>query len=135
MVNPYYPQNFRSDLPWTQVIRAGWADGRRYVVPTPQQAETLTQLIAWITSPGAVGLSIPRYWVGLRNGNMAMSCVAGAAHRRPGIYAHTYFGHADGAWLVLYAFLRLEKGLDSGAAYQQAINLAATSRNFVRVSV
>jgi hypothetical protein len=41
-----------------------------------------------------------------------------------GVYAHHYFGHADGSWLILYAWLRLEPGLDPATAYADACRLA-----------
>jgi hypothetical protein len=130
-VNPYYPKYLRSGLAWTQVINAGWAHEGRYVVPTPQQAEAVAQLIGWITSPAAAGLAIPRTWIGRSGSTLAMGRVTGADKLKPGIYAHTYFGHADGSWLVLYAFLRIEKGRAPGQAYAEAMQLATTSQRFV----
>ena len=35
-----------------------------------------------------------------------------------------YFGHADGAWLVLYSWLRMEAGLDPTEAHAQAVQRA-----------
>lgn len=46
------------------------------------------------------------------------------AHTSSGIWAHTYFGHSDGAWLVLYAWLRIEAHYSAKEAYDQAIELA-----------
>lgn len=134
VVNPYYPKFLRSGLPWTRVIEAGWAHEGRYVVPTPQQAEAGAWLTAWITSLAARGLSIARRWIGLSNGRLAMNRVPGADRPNPGIYAHTYFGHADGSWLVLYAYLRIEKKRDPGQAYEEAIEVATTQQRFVTVS-
>ena len=131
VVNPYYPKYLRSGLPWTQVINAGWAHEKRYVVPTPQQAEAVAQLIGWITSPAVTGLGIPRTWIGRSGATVALGRVTGADKLRPGIYAHTYFGHADGSWLVLYAFLRIEKGRAPAQAYAEAIQLATTSHSSV----
>ncbi len=133
VVNPYYPRFLKPGMPWTQVIPAGWAHEGRYVVPTPQQAEALCQLILWITSPSAQGLSIPRTWIGLSGNTLAMGRAAGADKLRPGIYAHTYFGHADGAWLVLYAYLRIEKGRTPEQAYAEAIQLATTRARSIAV--
>ena len=59
---------------------------------------------------------------------------AEASKASPGIYAHHYFGHADGAWLVLYAWLRLEAGLDPAAAYEEAANRATGAKGSVDVS-
>lgn len=134
VVNPYYPRFLRTGMPWTQVIAAGWAHEGRYVVPTPQQAESLCQLIIWITSPNAQGLSIPKTWIGLSGNSLAMGRVPGATKSKPGIYAHTYFGHADGSWLVLYAYLRIEKGRVPTQAYSEAIQLATTRSNRITVS-
>ncbi len=133
VVNPYYPKYLRSGLPWTQVIKAGWAHEGRYVVPTPQQAEAVAQLIGWITSPAATGLAIPRNWIGRSDSTMAMGRMVDAHNLKPGIYAHTYFGHADGSWLMLYAFLRIEKGHAPAQAYAEAIQLATTPRNAVAI--
>lgn len=63
-----------------------------------------------------------------------MNRVPGADRPNPGIYAHTYFGHADGSWLVLYAYLRIEKKRDPGQAYEEAIEVATTQQRFVAVS-
>jgi peptidoglycan hydrolase-like protein with peptidoglycan-binding domain len=133
VVNPYYPRFLKAGMPWTQVIRAGWAHEGRYVVPTPQQAEAIARLIAWITSSSTQGLSIPRTWAGLSGNTLAMGRGSGADRLKPGIYAHTYFSHADGAWLVLYAYLRLEKGRTPSQAYTEAIQLATTPNRFITV--
>jgi hypothetical protein len=53
-----------------------------------------------------------------------MGPVGAAKTVSPGIYAHHYFGHADGAWLVLYAWLRLEAGLSKEDARTEAVRLA-----------
>src|SRR5690606_36552228 len=39
VVNPYYPKYASAKHPWKRVIDAPWAHRRRYVVPTPEQAE------------------------------------------------------------------------------------------------
>jgi peptidoglycan hydrolase-like protein with peptidoglycan-binding domain len=130
VVNPYYPKYLKTGMPWTRVIDAGWAHERRYVVPTPQQAEAAAQLTAWITSP-ASRLSIPRTWIGVSGGRMRMSQVTGADQPRAGIYAHTYFAHADGSWLALYSWLRIERGRTPAQAYQEAIRLATTPNSYV----
>jgi hypothetical protein len=116
------------------VIEAPWAHRNRYVVPTPEQAEATARLLGWLTSPDAEGLSIPRTWIGLDDAHMAMGRVAGADQRRPGIYAHHNFHHADGAWPVLYAWLRLEAGLAPCAAYEEAVRLASGARRSVDIS-
>lgn len=137
VVNPYYPTQLKPGLPWTQTIKAGWAHRGTYVLPTPAQAEAVAQLTSWITSPAAAGLAIPRTWIGLSrtaSGNkLAMNRVTGAGSSSPGIYAHTYFGHADGSWLVLYSYLRLQAGMTPSAAYAEAARLGTTKSNSVPV--
>ena len=132
VLNPYHPELLKPGLPWTKTIEAAWVEKHPnanaqkplYVVPTLAQAETLARLVAWITSPAAKGLAIPRKWVGVANGRMAMGRIPGGDQPAPGIHAHTYFRHFDGAWLVLYAWLRLEAGRAPGEAYDEAVRLA-----------
>ncbi len=124
IVTPYYPMYLGEDQPWKQVIDAKWAHKKRYVVPTFEQAEAACRLIAWLTSKNAVPLEIPRRWVGLKKNSLAMGRLLTGRLPISGIYAHTYFGHADGAWPVLYAWLRIEAGLAPQAAYAEAARRA-----------
>jgi hypothetical protein len=116
VVNPYYPKHLRPGLVWTDTIVAPWAHGDVYVLPTPDQAEQVAQLIWWATSAAAGDARIPDEWPGVTD-FVAMGRVPKA---RRGVLAHTYFGHADGAWLVLYAWLRLKAGMDPATAYSEA---------------
>jgi hypothetical protein len=100
------------------------------VLPTTAQAEAVAKLIEWATSPVS-GLAIPRKWIGLRGTRLAMRKVSGAEKPAPGIYAHHYFAHADGSWLVLYAWLRLEAGLAPEAAFEEAVRRASGARGRV----
>jgi len=134
VVNPYYPKYLKPDLQWSSVIEAPWAHKGRYVLPTPGQAEATVALVRWLTSPEAEGLCIPRCWVGLTDGAMAMGRVPRSRRRNPGIYAHHYFGHADGAWLVLYAWLRIEAGMEPDAAYREATARAVGARRSVALA-
>jgi hypothetical protein len=141
VVNPYVAS--RLQTPWTETIPARWST-KGYVLPTPEQAEVVTALIDWLTRTRSGGLSIPRRWVGELDGHLVMSKLPGAGTPAPGIYAHTYFcptkcgcescredprknpckcKHADGAWLVLYAWLRLEARLPAEEAYRRAREL------------
>jgi hypothetical protein len=131
VVNPYYPFLVRDGLPWQRNIAARWAHKDRYVLPTPAQAEATAALLRWLTSAEAIGLRVPRTWVGVRDGALAMGRLRGASERRPGVYAHHYFGHADGAWPVLYAWLRLEAGLPPAAAYEEAARRASGARRSI----
>ncbi len=131
VVNPYYPKYLKPGLPWSTVIEAPWAHKKRYVLPTPEQAEATSRLVAWLTSPEANGLCIPRCWVGLADGALAMGRVPRSRRSNPGIYAHHYFGHADGAWLVLYAWLRIVAGQKQEAAYREATARAVGARRSV----
>ena len=135
VVNPYYPYLLRDDLPWRRTIDdAPWAHKDAYVLPTPEQAEATSKLIGWLASPKALGLDIPREWIGVDEGRVRMGRVDGGDQRRPGVYAHHYFGHADGAWLVLYAWLRLEVGLPPCVAYEEAVARATGARRTIDVS-
>jgi hypothetical protein len=134
VVNPYYPYLLHDDLPWRRTIFAPWAHRGAYVLPTPEQAEAVALLVGWLTSPKARGLDIPRTWIGVEDERARMGRVHGADQRRPGVYAHHYFGHADGAWPVLYAWLRLEAGLAPCAAYEAAVARATGVRRVVNLS-
>lgn len=123
-VNPYEPQYNKPTI-WTNVIDAPWAAGGKYVVPTPAEAEAVSQLTNWLTSAAANPITIPQLWPGLQGTHtMSMGVIAADKVQNPGIHAHKYFQHADGAWLVLYSWLRLEPGLSPDEAYAKAIALA-----------
>lgn len=121
VVNPYYPRLLKKGLPWERIIDAPWAHEKKYVLPTPAQAEAVASLVRWTTSAPADGIAVPRVWPGLRNGIFALGLVPAAAKPLPGVLAHHYFAHADGAWLVLYAWLRLEVGLAPDVAFDEAV--------------
>ena len=120
VVNPYYPSYLKPGMAWSTVIDAPWAHKKKYVLPTPAQAEAVARFVEWVTSP-ASGLAIPRTWIGLAGTKLAMAEVESAAKLKPGVYAHHYFGHADGSLFVLYAWLRLEAGLAPEAAFAEAV--------------
>jgi hypothetical protein len=120
VVNPYYPSYLKPGMAWSTVIDAPWAHKKKYVLPTPAQAEAVARFVEWVTSPAA-GLAIPRTWIGLAGTKLAMAEVESAAKLKPGVYAHHYFGHADGSLLVLYAWLRLEAGLAPDVAFAEAV--------------
>ena len=123
-VNPYDPKLMPANGPWKDVIQnAPWAAGGKYVVPTPEQSEAVCQLVAWLASPDS-GLSIPLTFTGLSGSKLAMGPTPTGKNISPGIYAHYYFGHADGAWLVLYIWLRLVAGKAPDDARATAIQLA-----------
>jgi hypothetical protein len=129
-VSPYQPNLMPKDGPWSQVIAAPWAVGGKYVVPTKEQSETVSNLLWWMTDPcAAPELTIPQTWIGLKGGTMSLGRVAGADKLSPGIYAHTYFDHGDGSWLVLYSWLRLVAGLSQEDAYAEAVRRATGVRN------
>lgn len=120
VVNPYYPSYLKPGMAWSTVIDAPWAHKKKYVLPTPAQAEAVARFVEWATSP-ASGLAIPRTWIGLAGTKLAMAEVESAAKLKPGVYAHHYFGHADGSLLVLCAWLRIEAGLAPDAAFAEAV--------------
>lgn len=127
VVNPYEPRFLRSGDPWAEVIEAPWAagDARAYVLPTRAQAEAVCQVVDWVTSALANPVAVPQLWPGLEGTHrMKMGRVSRDVTANPGVHAHMYFGHADGAWLVLYSWLRLEAGLGVQEAYDEARRLA-----------
>jgi hypothetical protein len=133
IVNPVEPRFLRPRLPWTRTLKASWAAGGHYVLPTPEQAEACAALIEFVTRERIQGLAVPRVFRGEKNGRLAMGRVAGAKKPQPGIYAHSYFHHQDGAWPVLYAWLRLEGGLAPADAFEKAAELASGNVRSVNV--
>lgn len=133
IVSPYYPDGMPRNGAWSRVINAKWAHRGKYVVPPPEQAEVVSELVDWLTSGEAKGLSIPKTWVGLSDQRMCMVRTPKSA-LGPGIYAHMFFGHADGAWFSLYTWLRLVAGLRAETAYEAAIYLAEEAGTSVDLS-
>lgn len=133
VVNPYDPQELRAGLPWTRVIDAPWSWKGKYVLPTLAQAEAVAQLVKWSTRRPAPGIEVPRRWPGLQDGQFKLAAIPEAKQPLPGVLAHQYFGHSDGSWLVLYAWLRLEAGLSPAAAYEEAARRATGSTGSVSV--
>jgi hypothetical protein len=125
-VNPYQPNLNQAGSPWKNTIKGAWAAGGAYVVPTPEQSEAVCQLVDWLSSASANPLTVPQLWPGLAGSKrMALGRLASCkTPPEPGILAHMYWDHADGAWLVLYAWLRLEAKLDSATAYGEAMRRA-----------
>lgn len=135
VVNPYYGKLLRK--PWEQVIHAPWAGGF-YVLPTPAQAEAVALLVDWCTQmysadvwdaggPPAEygGVQIPPRWVGKDEwGRFAFCRVPAAKRPTPGVLAHHYWEHSDGAWLALYSWLRVVVGMDPETAYAEALRRA-----------
>lgn len=135
VVSPYYPRVLRPGDPWTRVIDAPWAHEKRYVLPTLAQAEATSRFVEWCLSAPTPDIAIPRHWPALSGGTFMLGPVAACAKPVAGVYAHHHVGnHADGAWLCLYAWLRLEAGLDVETAYEEAARRATGTRGRVDVS-
>lgn len=121
-VNPFSPKYAPSMGPWSQKISCPWAGGD-YLLPTRAQSEAVALLLQWLTSPDSE-LSIEKLWPGMTDQTLTMGRTP-KSDLGPGIYAHHYFAsHVDGPWLVLYAWLRLEAGLDPDSAYDEAVRRA-----------
>lgn len=123
VVNPFDPK-IGGDK-WSVLDNTPWTMTKTYTLPPLVQAEAVCQLLNWLTSADANPLTIPQKFPGLvqHNGKMTLTMgrvAACATPPNPGILAHYYFGHGDGAWLVLYAWLRLEALLDPVSAYAEA---------------
>ena len=130
-VNPYYVKYMPKNGPWTESIDAPWAAEGKYCVPTPAQSEAICKLVGWLTSADST-LDIPLSWVGVENDVMAFGRIS--PRSMPGVYAHYYFGHADGAWLVLYSWLRLVAGFTPEESWHRAVYMATGVRNSVSVA-
>jgi hypothetical protein len=132
IINPYYPKDMRSGGPWTKVIDAPWAHKGQYVVPTHEQLEALVALLYATFDASARGLiAVPRSWPGLRGNRMRMGLISGEPRDQHGIHAHHYSAHADGGFPVLYAYLRMERGLNPAQAYSLAIDLATGASSWI----
>lgn len=131
VVNPYYPSLMPRGGPWSRTISAPWADKGVYVVPPMDQLEALAILVDWLVTDKAVGISIPRTWIGTKDQKLSMGATSASG---PGIYAHHYFGHMDGSFLVLYCWLRLEAELDPSTAYEASCQLASGASDSVDLS-
>jgi len=125
IVSPVEPRFLRKGLPWTRTLRGAWAPQGHYVLPTLAQAEACAGLLEALTRAHTARLAVSRTWQGLRGTRLAMGRVRGSERRAPGIYAHGYFRHHDGAWPVLYAWLRLEACLGPEEAFERAAELAS----------
>lgn len=126
--NPYYPKYLKSG-PWEKVIDARWAHGRKYVVPVIEQLEALYQLLTFLTQTKTERFDVPWSIIGLdvAKKRLSMSRVPWTKWgKKPGIYAHAAFAHADGAFPLLYCLIR-EADPDL-AAWELAVNLAEGSK-------
>lgn len=129
VVNPYEPRFLpKGGSAWGDaIIDAPWAagDARKYVVPTPSQAEAASKLVDFLSSARANPIAVPQHWPGFQGSSrLSFGRIKADASPNPGIHAHMYFGHGDGAWLVLYSWLRLEVGLTPEDAWGKAVELA-----------
>lgn len=130
-VNPYYPDLRPKNSAWTQVINAPWAHKGTYVVPTPVQAEAVCLLTDFFTTADANPVTVPQLWPGFDEATKKMSlgkvprCAQAPTH---GILAHTYFGHMDGPWLVVYCWLRMEAKMSPDEAYAEAVRRCSDVR-------
>lgn len=132
VVNPYYPSQLPKNGPWEHVIEATWSHAlpgkpRGYVLPTPAQAEAVTDLTRWMTARPAPGIEVDWYWPGYARGSFAF--VALGQGPASGVWSHHHVGgHTDGAWLALYTFLRLVCELEAPQAYDAAKERARAVR-------
>lgn len=127
VVNPYYPASVKAGDPWGRTIKATWAHRSEYTLPTRASAETVAQLALWLAA--VPWLDVPLRWPSMLGTTAHFQPVEACAKPTPGVYAHQHCGaHADGAWLVLYAWLRIEAGLTPEQAYEEAARRAEGKR-------
>jgi hypothetical protein len=132
IVNPYYPNLMPKAGVWSESINAPWADKGKYCLLTPSQAESVSILVDWLSSD-ASGLKIPKKWVGVNASKQMIMGKLPVDPNTPGVYAHHYFGHADGCWPLLYCWLRTEAKLSKNDAYLKAKELATGCRGKVQL--
>lgn len=125
VINPYYGKRLKEREPWKLVIRARWAHGKLYIVPTPAQLEATWKLVEALTGVCLPGLEIPRAFPGMSEDGtrIRMGRVPKADTKEGGIWAHHYCAHADGAFPVLYCAIR-DRGLPPEEAYNAAVRAA-----------
>lgn len=127
VVNPYYPTSVKAGDPWGRRIAAAWAHRGEYVLPTLASAEAVVSLLRFLTLSDE--LAVPRRWPSMLGAAAHFQPVSTCAKPTQGIYAHQHCGaHADGAWLVLYAWLRIEAGLSPELAFEEAARRAEGKR-------
>lgn len=127
VVNPYYPTSVKAGDPWGRRIAAAWAHRGEYALPTLASAEAVVSLLRFLTLSDA--LDVPRRWPSMLGTTAHFQPVETCAKPTPGIYAHQHCGaHADGAWLVLYAWLRIEAHLTPSEAFEEAARRASGRR-------
>lgn len=134
LINPYYPESMPKNGPWQDVIDAPWAHKKRYVLPMPEQVETFTRFVQFVTSGGIDGLKVPLAWPSVTGGTFHMKAVSTCSKPTHGVYSHFNIGnHSDGSWPLLYAWLRIEAGLSPYLAYSEAVRRAEGSNGKVYV--
>lgn len=126
IINPYYPSRRRG--PWKDAIPCTWAhklkgERRGYVLPTRGQMARLWEVVVALTGVCRAGIEIPLTFPGLRGGQLRMGRLPDRDTRMPGVWAHHWDHHADGAFPVLYCALR-STGLPHRRAYAGAVDLA-----------
>lgn len=123
VINPYYGARLKDSDPWKLTIPARWAHKKLYVVPTPEQLECTWRLVSALTNCCFPGLEIPRSFVGLNDTESKLSMGRKRiSTNTPGVWAHHYDAHADGAFPVLYCVLR-ELGLPPSDAFIEATRI------------
>tara|TARA_S200002703_G_scaffold129319_1_gene116333 strand:+ start:2032 stop:3474 length:1443 start_codon:yes stop_codon:yes gene_type:complete len=118
VVNPAYVSNLGGDTTWNDSLikPAPWAwtedyrNTKTFIVPTAKQMETVWNLCQIVTSP-ETGMKIPLEFIGLDKQQNTFVMTGRNPYSKldkskPGILAHSYLKHGDGAATVLYCFLR-----------------------------
>lgn len=125
IINGYYPSLANKNQ---ATIRAKWAHKGFYAIPYQKQLEALANLLAVHIDTQGISTWLGEIDLGIRNGKQqGTGCRLGRVpgiQPSPGVAAHHYFAHADGAFPVAYAHARIVRGLSSiealGAVTTQA---------------
>ena len=126
IINPYYPP---ARGLWIDAIDAPWAHKGKYLCPTLDQLEACAVLVDVLTSACWEGVEIPRAWA-MSPGRFPMS----AAHEfwpGAGVLPHCHSVkplRADGPFIALYTWLRLNSGMSAERTRTMAMSLASKGK-------
>ena len=125
VINSYYADRLPAGSAKEVLQNQGWVHKKDYVIPTKEQLEAGYLLTQYLTSNSP--LSIPLKWPAHKKGRLFMSRLPEAKYtkdkrtHKEGVFAHNYWGHADGSFPVAYAFIRMESDFDANKTYDELI--------------
>lgn len=129
VINSYYAERLPAGSTRDVIRNQGWVHKKDYIVPTKAQLESCYIILDYLTSATSGSpFKVPLKWPAHKKGKLFMSRLAEAKYtenkrtHKEGVFAHNYWDHADGSFLVAYCFMRVEGGFDSEKAYNETIS-------------